>query len=102
MFPDIDFTQTNAYKLLCGHFQEIGDVHMADLFKEDAGRFDKYSLSYGDMLLDYSKNRITDTTINLLIRLAEQCELKEAIKAMFSGEKDKPDGRPGCVTYRVA
>ena len=87
MFPDIDFTQTNAYTLLCEHFKEIGKVHMTDLFKKDQERFSRYNLSLEDILLDYSKNRINDTTLELLLQLATECKLQAGIEAMFSGEK---------------
>jgi len=60
---------------------------MRDLFATDTQRFDKFSLSYGDILLDYSKNRITDQTLALLLQLARDCEVENWRERMFSGEK---------------
>jgi len=60
---------------------------MRSLFAGDPARFSKYSLRAGSILFDYSKNIVTEKTMGLLRQLAEQCGLKEAIEAMFSGEK---------------
>ena len=60
---------------------------MRDLFTQDSNRFTKFSIDSGDLLFDYSKNLITSDTINLLIKLAEECGVKQAVTAMFSGEK---------------
>jgi glucose-6-phosphate isomerase len=87
MLPKINFTETDSYKYLNDHLAEIADVHMRQLFMDDPQRFPKFSLRMGDILLDYSKNRITDKTIALLAQLAKECGLKEAIEAMFTGEK---------------
>jgi glucose-6-phosphate isomerase len=80
-------TQIPAWKDLEKHYQEISDLHMRDLFKSDAERFDMFSLRLDDILFDYSKNRITRKTVDLLIELARQAGLAEMIEAMFSGEK---------------
>jgi len=94
MLPTINFTETEAYKYLADHFININEKSLKDLFKEDEGRFEKFSLIFEDILIDYSKNRIDDTTIALLIQLARECKLDEAIKAMFSGEKiNQTEGR---------
>ncbi len=87
MFPDTDFTQTQAYTLLDAHFNEFCTVRMADLFAADKDRFARFSLRQGDLLLDYSKNRINSETLTLLLQLADECGLKTAIAAMFAGEK---------------
>lgn len=76
-----------SWKKLQSHFSDISDLHMRDLFNDDFSRFDKFSLRFNDILFDYSKNRITDKTLLLLIDLANQCNLKQKINAMFSGEK---------------
>ncbi|MGN6180819.1 MAG: glucose-6-phosphate isomerase [Mucilaginibacter sp.] len=86
MLPNIDFTTTEAYKYLADHYVDIAGEHMKDLFKADSQRFAKFSTFFEDILLDYSKNRINDETFALLIQLAKECKLKEAIEAMFSGE----------------
>lgn len=87
MLPNIDFTQTQAYKYLADHYITINEKSIKDLFNEDPQRFDKFSVLFNDILLDYSKNRIDEQTLALLMQLAKECQLKEAIEAMFSGEK---------------
>lgn len=87
MLPNIDFTTTEAYKYLADHFIDITSINLKDLFKADNQRFNKFSIKFNDILLDYSKNRITDETVALLIQLAKECRVKEATEAMFSGER---------------
>jgi glucose-6-phosphate isomerase len=87
MLPKINFTETEAYKYLSDHFIDINQKSIKDLFAEDADRFNKFSVFFEDILLDYSKNRITDETLALLIQLARECKLDEAIKAMYNGDK---------------
>jgi len=87
MLPKIDFTSTQAYKYLADHYISINEKSIKELFQADPERFNKFSLEFGDILLDYSKNRIDDQTIGLLHQLARECELDVAIKAMFEGEK---------------
>jgi len=86
MLPNIDFTTTEAYKYLADHYVDMAGEHMKDLFKADSQRFAKFSTFFEDILLDYSKNRINDETFALLMQLAKECKLKEAIEAMFTGE----------------
>ncbi len=76
-----------AWKALEAHYQKISAVHMRTLFAQDPSRFEKFSLRFGDLLFDYSKNRITEETISLLVALAEQVQLRHWIERMFSGEK---------------
>ena len=76
-----------AWQALLRHQRQITDIHMRDLFAEDSQRFDRFSLRFEDILFDYSKNRITDTTKGLLIDLAVQANLSQAIEAMFNGVK---------------
>jgi len=80
-------TEKSAWKALQEHFEQVKDLHMRDLFADDAGRFEKFSLRYNDILLDYSKNRISEETLPLLIDLAEQSDLPAWIEQMYSGEK---------------
>lgn len=87
MLPNIDFTTTKAYKYLADHFIDITSINLKDLFKADNQRFNKFSIGFNDILLDYSKNRVTDETVALLIQLAKECRVKEATQAMFSGER---------------
>ncbi|WP_207422040.1 glucose-6-phosphate isomerase [Desertivirga brevis] len=94
MLPTVNFTQTQAYKYLSDHLVEISDKHLRELFAEDPSRFEKFSIQFNDILLDYSKNRINDKTIALLVQLAKECGLKEAIEAMFTGDKiNETEGR---------
>ncbi|ERJ61417.1 glucose-6-phosphate isomerase [Sphingobacterium paucimobilis] len=87
MFPKINFTQTQAYKYLADHYISINEYTLRDLFGADSQRFTKFSLRLEDILLDYSKNRVNERTMALLVQLAKECNLEEAIKAMFGGEK---------------
>ena len=85
---NINPTQTAAWQALQKHFDEMKDVTIADLFAKDGDRFSKFSATFGDqMLVDYSKNRITEETLAKLKDLAKECDLAGAIKSMFSGEK---------------
>ena len=70
MLKRTDPTQTQAWEQLSGHFQAIKDVHMKDLFAQDRGRFATFSTQFEDILVDYSKNRITAETLELLVQLA--------------------------------
>src|SRR6201994_4155281 len=95
MLPNIDFTTTQAYKYLADHFIDMTSKSMKHLFKSDNQRFNKFSAQFNDILLDYSKNRIDDETVALLIQLAKECRIKDAAEAMFSGEKiNVTEGRP--------
>src|SRR5512139_3581204 len=76
-----------AWQALQEHQREMANVHMRDLFARDTQRFERFSLRLGDILLDYSKNRITQETMALLLDLARQANLAGKIEAMFTGEK---------------
>lgn len=80
-------TTLPSWKNLQTHFDKVQHQQMRDLFKSDDKRFDKYSLQFNNILVDFSKNRITEETLALLLQLANERELKSAINAMFSGEK---------------
>ena len=86
MLPRQNFTSSHAFKALALHYDQIKKYHLQDLFRDEA-RFKRFSIRFGDILLDYSKNRINEETHKLLVDLAEESGLKEAIEAMFSGEK---------------
>lgn len=95
MLPNIDFTTTQAYKYLADHYIDITSKNLKDLFKADSERFTKFSATFNDILLDYSKNRIDDQTVALLIQLAKECRVKDAAEAMFSGERiNATENRP--------
>ncbi|MGD8783272.1 MAG: glucose-6-phosphate isomerase [Thioalkalispiraceae bacterium] len=80
-------TQSAAWQALQAHFKQVSELHMRDLFAEDTDRFNRFSLQLDDLLLDFSKNRITDETLALLCQLAEQCNLPAWIEKMFAGEQ---------------
>jgi glucose-6-phosphate isomerase len=82
-----DVSTTPAYQALQAHFEETKDVQMKDQFAADPDRFNKFSLKFEDILLDYSKNRISEETMDLLYKLAEQQDVMGVAKKMFSGEK---------------
>ncbi|UXK12021.1 glucose-6-phosphate isomerase [Erwinia pyrifoliae] len=85
---NINPTKTAAWKALQQHFEQMKDVHIADLFATDANRFAAFSATFNDrMLVDFSKNRITRETLEKLQALAKETDLQSAIKSMFSGEK---------------
>ncbi|MGK9117857.1 glucose-6-phosphate isomerase [Olivibacter jilunii] len=85
MLPTVNFTETDAYNYLSNHYINIAPKHLRDLFAYDPDRFEKFSLLFEDILFDYSKNRIDEQTVALLVQLARECHLEEAIDAMFKG-----------------
>jgi glucose-6-phosphate isomerase len=80
-------SKAGTWRALAAHYSEIADVHMRELFAADPQRFARFSLQLGDMLLDYSKNRINDETMVLLLDLAQACDVSGWIQRMFGGEK---------------
>jgi glucose-6-phosphate isomerase len=95
MLPNIDFTTTQSYKYLTDHYIDIVSKSLKELFESDNQRFEKFSLQFEDILLDYSKNRIDDQTLALLQQLARECGVNKAIEAMYSGEViNVTEGRP--------
>ena len=80
-------TQRQAWKALQDHYEDIRNRHLRDLFAEDPRRGERFTVEGAGLYLDYSKNRITDETLRLLISLAEECHLRERIEAMFRGER---------------
>ena len=88
MLKSINPTQTAAWKSLTAHFEDAQDLTLSSLFANDPNRFDKFSVNFGDdILLDYSKNLISEQTLDKLFALADETELKAAIGAMFGGDK---------------
>lgn len=84
---EIRLTERMEWRTLQEHYRKIKDLHLRDLFVEDQKRGERFSLTSGDLFLDYSKNRVTAETIRLLLGLAEASGLREGIAAMFRGEK---------------
>lgn len=78
--------KTASWKALEKHFNEIHFQTMKQMFQEDASRAEKFSIQWNDFLVDFSKNRITEKTLNLLLNLADEMQLKKAISSYFEGE----------------
>ena len=79
--------KTKAWKKLENHYKHFRKLQMKDLFAVDPDRAKKFSVNFDAMYLDYSKNRINDRTMKLLLNLARECDLENKIKAMFKGDK---------------
>src|SRR3954447_11062178 len=80
-------TETPEWRALDAHFAALRDVHLRDLFAEDPTRGERLTVDAGGIYLDYSKNRLTDETLRLLVALAQRAGLRDRIDAMFRGEK---------------
>lgn len=87
MLQNINPTKTNSWKELQRHREEMNNVHMKELFSSDPERFKKFSLCFEEILLDYSKNIITEKTLEKLLNLAQEAKLDDAIEKMYGGEK---------------
>ena len=83
----LPLTQRPAWKALAAHYKKIAGKHLRELFAKDPKRGERFTASAAGLFLDYSKNRVTDETLKLLIKLAEESGLKARIEAMFTGEK---------------
>jgi len=83
----VPLTERQAWKRLASHYQHIRNLHLSRLFADDPTRGERMTIEAAGLYLDYSKNRITDETVKLLIQLAEDCGLRGRIDAMFRGEK---------------
>ena len=84
--PNINPTSTQSWKKLRAHFEEIKDISLQKHFAENPNRFEEFSIVWEDFLVDYSKNRLTKETLNLLEELANESGLKEAMEAYFQGQ----------------
>lgn len=94
MFPKINPTSTSAWAQLNLHAVEMKKMHMRKMFSEDSERFSKFSMCVPDLLFDYSKNIISEKTMELLFQLAEECKVKDGIEAMYNGDQiNKTEGR---------
>lgn len=85
MLESINPSGTFAWKKLRAHFAQMEFVQMQDLFAKDKDRANKMNIQWNDFLLDYSKNKVTEETMTLLLELANELKLKEAIQAMYKG-----------------
>jgi glucose-6-phosphate isomerase len=87
-------TDRQSYKTLQAHFENVRNVHLRDLFAADKGRGERLKAEAAGLYLDYSKNRVTDETLQLLLAVAEDCGLRARIDAMFRGDKiNSTEGR---------
>jgi glucose-6-phosphate isomerase len=94
MLDKINPTDTAAWRKLAAHHRTLKKSHMRDMFIKDPARFRKFSLTFQDMTVDYSKNVLSGRTVKLLLELARQCRLQDAIEKMFAGEKiNETEGR---------
>ncbi|MCU0563584.1 MAG: glucose-6-phosphate isomerase, partial [Desulfobacterales bacterium] len=80
-------TRRTAWKALSAHYKAMRPVHLRQLFADDPGRGRRLCVEAAGVRLDYSKNRVTDETLALLVRLAEESGLRARIEAMFGGER---------------
>ncbi len=95
MFPTVNPTSTTAWKELEAYFKTFKGTQMKDLFASDPKRFEKYSVKFEDILVDFSKNIVDDHALALLMKLAKECGLKDAITSQFTGERiNKTENRP--------
>jgi len=87
MLPKVNPTNTQAWLLLRKHYEdEMSRKHMKDMFAAEPARFEKMSIQFGNILFDYSKNIINQKTLQLLLQLANECELQTAIESLFTGD----------------
>jgi glucose-6-phosphate isomerase len=94
MLDKINPTDTTAWKKLTSHYKTMKKWHMRDMFLKDTKRFSKFSLTFEDITVDYSKNILSGKTLKLLLELAQECRVRDAIGKMFSGEKiNETEGR---------
>ncbi|NNM68696.1 MAG: glucose-6-phosphate isomerase [Gallionella sp.] len=92
-------TLSPAWQALSAHFVTMQSMHMRQMFQDDPRRFEKFTVQLGDLFFDYSKNRINEETVALLVKLAEQSELPAYIERMFRGEKiNNTEGRAALHT----
>lgn len=92
-------TLSPAWQALSAHFATMQSMHMRQMFQDDPLRFEKFTVQLGDLFFDYSKNRINEETVALLVKLAEQSELPAYIERMFRGEKiNNTEGRAALHT----
>ena len=84
---NINPTETKAWQKLTNHYNEVKNQHLKSLFSNDINRKEKFNISFNDFEFDYSKNRITEETLQYLLELANEVDLKSAINSLFSGEK---------------
>ena len=85
--PKINPLKTKSWRDLKNHFDEIKSYTISHFFDNDSNRFESFSINFGDLLVDYSKNRINDKTLRIFENLTEEIKLDDAIESYFKGEK---------------
>ena len=94
MLPKVNPTKTRSWQKLKEHYRVMKNRHMLDLFRQDPERFSRFSVTFEEMLVDYSKNIVTKETLRLLLGLARECKLREAVERMFTGDAiNETEGR---------
>lgn len=96
MLPKVNPTKTKAWKRLKEHCRAMKDRPMTDLFSRDKARSSAFSVRFEDMLVDYSKNIITEETMRLLFALARECRVKDAVECMFCRRQNQRHRKKGC------
>jgi len=92
--PRINPLKTKSWEDLKNHFNKFKGTSISDLFVNDPNRFKNFSINFGDLLLDFSRNRINDETLDIFEKLAEEIKLSDAIESYFNGEKiNETEGR---------
>jgi glucose-6-phosphate isomerase len=95
MLNKINPNDTTTWEKLTAHYKTMKSRHMRDMFLKDTKRFSKFSLAFEDITVDYSKNILSGKTLKLLLELAQECHVRDAIEKMFSGDKiNETEGRP--------
>ncbi len=87
MLEKINPETTDSWKKLGAHHEKMTHVHMKNLFEQDTGRFSRFSIEFGDILADFSKNIITEETMRLLFGLARETKVPDAVEKMFAGDR---------------
>ena len=94
VLPRINPLKTKSWEDLKNHFDKIKGSNISDLFVNDPNRFKNFSINFGDLLFDFSRNRINDETLHIFEKLAEEIKLSDAIESYFNGEKiNETEGR---------
>ena len=91
MLPTVNPVEGQAWQKLTLHYLEMQATHMRELFEEDPKRFDKFHLQFEDILVDFSKNILTEETLAYLLALAEECNLKTSIAKHASAKANSSD-----------
>lgn len=95
-------TAAPAWQALAAHYANIKDLHLRQLFAEDPGRAQRFSVEGAGLFLDYSKNRITDETMRLLLQLAEERGVAKRRDAMFAARRSTPRNAAPCCMWLCA